>query len=65
MRESHYKVNCIILGYEIFAYMYEFKSVSYFFRMLGVSVTEYFASFRMANCSWAPQTGDLRCSVKP
>jgi hypothetical protein len=45
MGESRFKENCIILGYEIFAYMYGFKAVSYFFRMLGVSVTEYFASF--------------------
>jgi hypothetical protein len=49
--ESHYMVNGIILEYEIFVYMYEFKSVSYFFRMLGVSVTECFASFRMSNYS--------------
>jgi hypothetical protein len=52
MHESHF-IRCIVLflGYVIFAHMYEFKTVSCFFTMLGVPVTECFASFRLANCS--------------
>jgi hypothetical protein len=52
MRESHFvRYIALILGYDIFAHMSEFKTVSCFYKMLGGPVMQCFASFRMANCS--------------
>jgi hypothetical protein len=52
MRESHFvRYIALILGYDIFAHMNEFKAIYCFYKILCGHVTQCFASFRMPNCS--------------